>query len=90
MSAGAIVRVYRSAAISALASIALVEAAAAHHGFGSFDRSREIEITGTITGIDFVNPHTWVYAGRQSGPREGSEPEAERAAPSRPWWRFWD
>jgi hypothetical protein len=35
--------------------------AAAHHGFGNFDRSREVALEGTITGIDFVNPHAYVY-----------------------------
>jgi hypothetical protein len=36
-------------------------AASAHHGFGNFDRSREVALEGTITGIDFVNPHAYVY-----------------------------
>jgi hypothetical protein len=35
--------------------------AVAHHGFGSFDVTRDLEITGTITGLDFVNPHAWLY-----------------------------
>jgi hypothetical protein len=34
--------------------------ALAHHGFGRFDRSREIELEGTLTGLDFVNPHSYV------------------------------
>jgi len=33
----------------------------AHHGFGSFDMTREIEITGTVTDLAFVNPHSWLY-----------------------------
>ncbi|HLF12004.1 MAG TPA: DUF6152 family protein, partial [Gammaproteobacteria bacterium] len=33
----------------------------AHHGFGNFDRNREIEIKGIVTGVDFVNPHSWLY-----------------------------
>ncbi|MGD8811087.1 MAG: DUF6152 family protein, partial [Gammaproteobacteria bacterium] len=33
----------------------------AHHGFGRFDPSREIEVHGTLTGLDFVNPHSYVY-----------------------------
>ncbi|MGD8339814.1 MAG: DUF6152 family protein [Gammaproteobacteria bacterium] len=33
----------------------------AHHGFGTFDMDREIEITGTVTDIAFVNPHSWLY-----------------------------
>jgi len=33
----------------------------AHHGFGSFDMTTEVEITGTVTGLAFVNPHSWLY-----------------------------
>jgi hypothetical protein len=32
----------------------------AHHSFGTFDLNRTIEIAGTIAGIDFVNPHSWL------------------------------
>jgi uncharacterized protein DUF6152 len=32
----------------------------AHHSFGTFDLNRNIEIAGTIAGIDFVNPHSWL------------------------------
>jgi hypothetical protein len=47
--------------IAALAAIVLAAPAAAHHGFGRFDPSRDIELEGTITGIDFVNPHAYLY-----------------------------
>ncbi|HZF30648.1 MAG TPA: DUF6152 family protein [Gammaproteobacteria bacterium] len=41
---------------------ALVAApAAAHHGVGTFDTKREITISGAVTGVDFVNPHAYVY-----------------------------
>jgi hypothetical protein len=41
---------------------ALVAApAAAHHGIGTFDTKREITISGAVTGIDFVNPHAYLY-----------------------------
>lgn len=33
----------------------------AHHGFGTFDMTKEIEITGTVTDVAFVNPHSWLY-----------------------------
>jgi hypothetical protein len=33
----------------------------AHHGFGTFLMDEDIEITGTVTGLDFVNPHSWLY-----------------------------
>ena len=35
--------------------------AAAHHGFGTFVMDEDVEITGTVTGLDFVNPHAWLY-----------------------------
>ena len=35
--------------------------ALAHHGFGTFVMDEDIEITGTVTGLDFVNPHAWLY-----------------------------
>jgi hypothetical protein len=40
---------------------ALVSPAAAHHGGGTFDGSKEIKLTGTFTGLDLVNPHSWIY-----------------------------
>jgi hypothetical protein len=36
-------------------------AAHAHHGFGNFAMNQDIEITGVITKLAFVNPHSWVY-----------------------------
>ena len=33
----------------------------AHHGFGTFVMDEDVEITGTVTGLDFVNPHAWLY-----------------------------
>ena len=42
-------------------AILLCGSAAAHHGAGTFDRNSSVEYTGTITGVDFVNPHAWVY-----------------------------
>jgi hypothetical protein len=45
-------------------TLTLIVAAApavAHHGFGRFDPGRTIEVEGTLTGLDFVNPHSYVY-----------------------------
>jgi hypothetical protein len=33
----------------------------AHHGFGTFVMDEDVEIAGTVTGLDFVNPHSWLY-----------------------------
>ena len=43
------------------AALAVAVPAAAHHGFGNFDRNGEVSIEGTVTGVDFVNPHSWLY-----------------------------
>lgn len=46
---------------AAVAVVTLSAPAWAHHGFGRFDPARDIEIEGTLTGVDFVNPHAYVY-----------------------------
>jgi hypothetical protein len=43
------------------AAIAVVGSASAHHGFGRFDPTKDVTIEGTLTGIDFVNPHAYLY-----------------------------
>ena len=47
--------------VLAAASVACLPCALAHHGAGTFDRDSNIELNGVITGVDFVNPHAWVY-----------------------------
>ena len=49
------------AASLALLFVGAAPPAFAHHGFGRFDRSQEVEFTGVITGIDFVNPHSYLH-----------------------------
>ena len=40
----------------------------AHHGFGTFLMDKDVEITGTVTGLDFVNPHSWLHV-RSTNPQ---------------------
>jgi len=47
--------------VAALAAVAVAVPALAHHGFGRFDGSAMMEAEGTLTGIDFVNPHAYMY-----------------------------
>lgn len=47
--------------IGLVCATALAGSAQAHHGFGTFDLSKDVEITGVITKVDFVNPHSWLY-----------------------------
>lgn len=41
--------------------LVLSPVANAHHGFGNFAMNEDIELSGVITRIDFVNPHTWLH-----------------------------
>jgi len=51
----------RGAMALAAAGLSLANVALAHHGFGNFDTKSEVAFEGAITGIDFVNPHAYVY-----------------------------
>jgi hypothetical protein len=37
------------------------ELAIAHHGGGSFDLSKSIQLSGKLTRIELINPHSWLY-----------------------------
>src|ERR1035441_7294714 len=34
----------------------------AHHGLAEFDTTRTVKKDGTVTGIDWINPHAFIYA----------------------------
>ena len=55
------------AALAAACALAVSAPAAAHHGFGLFDVGTEVVYEGTITRIDFVNPHSYLYFDRVDG-----------------------
>jgi hypothetical protein len=42
------------------AGVLVATAATAHHGFGTFAMNEDIELSGVITKLDFVNPHSWL------------------------------
>jgi hypothetical protein len=41
-------------------TVSLSASVMAHHGFGRFDMTAEQQWSGTLTGIEFVNPHSYV------------------------------
>ena len=43
------------------ASLLTAATADAHHGFGTFAMNEDIELTGVVTSLDFVNPHSWLH-----------------------------
>jgi Family of unknown function (DUF6152) len=44
-----------------VAGMGLASTASAHHGFGNFAMDEDITVSGVVTKIDFVNPHSWVH-----------------------------
>ena len=48
--------------ISAVTASVFAFPVIAHHSFVAvFDRDRPIEVTGTVTEVEWLNPHVWFY-----------------------------
>ena len=49
-------------AASALAALATPTPLRAHHAFASeFDATQPINLRGTVTKVEWINPHTWIH-----------------------------
>ena len=54
--------------VGALVALATVVPAAAHHSVsGQFDQSKPMELTGTISKIDWINPHIYIHLDVKDG-----------------------
>jgi hypothetical protein len=42
------------------ALVVIAAPAEAHHSFASFDRSKEVTLTGVVREVQWNNPHTWI------------------------------
>ena len=52
----------RSSWLFALAAPVCAEYAEAHHSFAAvFDAAQPVEVTGTVTRVEWMNPHVWIY-----------------------------
>jgi hypothetical protein len=54
-------RVIRASAFVMAVWLAAASGATAHHGIANFDLNRELQITGTVTALRLVNPHSWLH-----------------------------
>ncbi|HEU4619564.1 MAG TPA: DUF6152 family protein [Gammaproteobacteria bacterium] len=51
-----------AAALVLAASVLAAERAAAHHSFAAeFDVKRPVELTGKVTKVELINPHSWIH-----------------------------
>jgi hypothetical protein len=57
--------------LSMLAALVMAPGVFAHHSLsGQFDVARSFEITGKVSRVDWVNPHTYIYV--DVGQKDGS------------------
>ena len=48
--------------VLSLATLLAGGSATAHHSFAAiFDSAKPVTLTGTVTRIEWMNPHTWIY-----------------------------
>jgi hypothetical protein len=50
------------ALLTVMGLLVTVESALAHHAFeAEFDKNRPVELRGTVTKMEWVNPHSWLH-----------------------------
>jgi hypothetical protein len=56
-------RTYRFGVISAIVLLVLAAAPVlAHHAFSAeFDAKKPVKLTGTVTRMEWINPHAWIH-----------------------------
>jgi len=57
-----IMKIWTTTLLAAVMAVAAAGAAVAHHSFASeFDASKKIKLTGTVTKVQWRNPHTYFF-----------------------------
>ena len=55
-------RIHLLALCAALGGLATTAPVSAHHAFAAeFDANRPIKLRGTVTKMEWINPHTWIH-----------------------------
>jgi hypothetical protein len=70
-------------AVSGVALLLAVKPAAAHHSFAAeFDVTKSIKVHGTVTKMEWVNPHSWIYVDVRDADGKVTNWHFELGAPS--------
>ena len=70
-----------NAKLSVLFSVVIACQAAAHHSHGNYDITQWTPLTGTVTEVHLINPHSWIYLEVEDDPGEHSIWALEAALP---------
>ena len=71
-------------AAGVLAATVNVLPALAHHSFAAvFDSAQTVELTGTVTEVEWLNPHIWFYVDVEDDAGEVSQWGFEMGSPNR-------
>jgi hypothetical protein len=63
----------RNAIFCVLAVLGMAGAASAHHPFADdFDRTKPITLTGTVSKVEWTNPHVYAYINVKEDPNKGN------------------
>jgi hypothetical protein len=55
-------KLWVAATLTVGAMIMLSGSVVAHHSFaGEFDNSSSVTLNGVVTGVEIINPHSWIY-----------------------------
>ena len=77
---------HRSPLIPVLAAALLgaTVPAAAHHSFAAiFDAAKPVKVTGTVTRMEWMNPHTWIYIDAKAADGKAEQWAFELGSPNR-------
>src|SRR5688572_12531362 len=66
--------------LPSIVAVVVVAEASAHHGIANFDLNKDIAISGTVSKLAFVNPHSWLYVSVVGADGKATEWQCEMRA----------